>query len=442
MRDKYQTPPPDTAPVEHLLQHAINARFVQFVGMEKVSKQQSELEMLRLVELKDCLVSHAGQTPLCDLLPRVTQLNLTGCLLQDWQSVADIVCQLPKLNTLTLSNNRLAPHPNPSSLIPNLGHVNHLVLNAMLPRHSWPDLLGCAVMFPMLHTLQVAYNNLQILGPVPAGALELLEVLDVGANPLTAWSEVLHLSALPRLRELNVNNCELPCVVFPDTPGGSPPFPHLHSLYIANNPLDNWRSVCQLSKLPSLRNLALGFLVKPDDYFPEFTYAIIRSLTMLNRTEVTRKEKRDYELFYLKTFSAEYYEAGGADDPDEAKLSQEFVERHPTYLQLVREVGAPYDERRSVEQRQSKARLKDQKIAVRVTCQDGRHMDQALLPSLKVSRLKMMLKRSLKLSNSAKISLTYTPSERREQVIPLDSDHKELAYYSMGAGDEIHVSWL
>lgn len=40
VRDKYQAPPPDTTPVENLLQHAINARFVQFVGMEKVSKKQ------------------------------------------------------------------------------------------------------------------------------------------------------------------------------------------------------------------------------------------------------------------------------------------------------------------------------------------------------------------------------------------------------------------
>lgn len=57
---------------------------------------------------------------------------------------------------------------------------------------------------------------------------------------------------------------------------------------------------------------------------------------MLNRTLVSRKEKRDYELFYLKTFSVNYYEAGGAADPDEATLNQEFVERHPTYLKLVR----------------------------------------------------------------------------------------------------------
>ena len=40
VREKYQTPPPDTAPTELLLQQAINARFVQFVGMDKISKQQ------------------------------------------------------------------------------------------------------------------------------------------------------------------------------------------------------------------------------------------------------------------------------------------------------------------------------------------------------------------------------------------------------------------
>ena len=44
----------------------------------------------------------------------------------------------------------------------------------------------------------MAYNQLSALGPVPAGSLAQLEMLDVGANPLSGWEELLHLSQLPR----------------------------------------------------------------------------------------------------------------------------------------------------------------------------------------------------------------------------------------------------
>lgn len=62
----------------------------------------SALETLRLVELKECLVSGAGSAPLQSLLPRLTQLHLSDCLLSSWQQVADITSQLPRLYMLNL----------------------------------------------------------------------------------------------------------------------------------------------------------------------------------------------------------------------------------------------------------------------------------------------------------------------------------------------------
>lgn len=138
-----------------------------------------------------------------------------------------------------------------------------------------------------------------------------------------------------RLRELNVNNCKIPCVEF-ENYTETKPFQELNCLYINNNPLDKQRSVCQLSKLPRLTTLALGFQLKAEDYFPEFTFAIIRTLTMLNRTSASRREKRDFDIFYINSHSKDYYLAGGTVDPSDANLSADFLEKHPTYLQLVK----------------------------------------------------------------------------------------------------------
>lgn len=57
---------------------------------------------------------------------------------------------------------------------------------------------------------------------------------------------------------------------------------------------------------------------------------------VLNRSALSLKEKRDCELFYLKTFSCEYYKSGGKEDQEPDSLSQEFKEKHPTYLKLIK----------------------------------------------------------------------------------------------------------
>uniref|UniRef100_A0A6A7FSE4 Tubulin-specific chaperone E-like n=2 Tax=Hirondellea gigas TaxID=1518452 RepID=A0A6A7FSE4_9CRUS len=316
-------------------------------------------------------------------------------------------------------------------------------MNNMI-NYDWQQLLTCADMFPNLHSLQVAFNSLRTLGPVPVGSLSQLRLLDVGANPLRDFSELWHLSQLPRLEELNINSCELPCVKFEDDgcQHSTQHFKSLTSLYIANNPLDNWKSVCQLSRLASLENLTFGLQIKADDYFPEFIYAIIRTLKMLNRTQVTVKEKRDYELFYLKKFSCPYYDAGGSENPtSDTVLNQDFVQEHPTFLQLAIDIGAPFDERGHRDK--SQAPLKDQMLKVSILLPDGDRLERTLLPSVKISRLKMMLRRSLKLPHSAKLKLSYTPKKscRDEKNIPLDCDYKDVGFFSLGDGDTIHLSW-
>ena len=57
---------------------------------------------------------------------------------------------------------------------------------------------------------------------------------------------------------------------------------------------------------------------------------------MLNRTPVTWAEKKDYDLFYLKKFSKDYFLAGGTVDPFKASLSKDFKEKHPTYIKIAK----------------------------------------------------------------------------------------------------------
>lgn len=445
VRGRYQNDTTIESEVTEQLQREINARFVEVVGMEKIGKKQSVLEELGTAVLTGWNIWGTDETDLMALLPKLHSVEVSYCLLPSWTSVAEITRQLPSLRFLNISGNKLKIPDDPEELKESLCHVVNLVLNNMVG-YSWQDLLTCCSMFPQLRNLQVAFNKLEHLGPVPSGLFDSLEELDIGVNPLTSWEELCHLGSLPRLESLNVNNCSLKSVTFPSNAATDkmPLFPHLKKLMLSSNPLDMWECTGELNKLASLEYLVIGGEQKNFPYFQEFTYARIENLKIFNRTLLSPKEKRDCELFYLKSFSAEYYAAGGTEeDPDESNLSAEFKAKHPTYLRLVKAHGAPLDESRYKIQKTQK--LKDLKVEMKIAIPSEPERGEILktfLPTTKLAKVKMMLKRHLKLNPSINLTLSFrTTSEGKVFNIPLDNDQHDLAFYSVGSGDTLVVSW-
>lgn len=445
VRGRYQDDTTIAAEVTEQLQREINARFVEVVGMEKIGKKQRILEELGTAVLTGWKIWGTDETDLMTLLPRLHTVDVSYSLLPSWTSVAEITRQLPSLRLLNISGNRLKVPDNPEELKESLCHVVNLVLNNMVG-YSWQDLLMCCSMFPQLRSLQVAFNKLENLGPVPSGLFDSLEELDIGVNPLTSWEEVCHLGCLPKLESLNVNNCSLKSVTFPATTANdkTPLFPRLKKLLLASNPLDTWECTGELNKLASLENLVISCELKNFPYFQEFTYARINNLKFFNRTELSPKEKRDCELFYLKSFNAEYYAAGGTEeDPDESKLSAEFKAKHPTYFRLVKTHGAPLDESRYKIQKTQK--LKDLKLELKVIVWGEPERGEILktfLQTTKLAKVKMMLKRHLKLNPSAVLTLSYrTSNDGGVFEVPMDNDQQDLAFYSISSHDTLVVSW-
>ena len=125
-----------------------------------------------------------------------------------------------------------------------------------------------------------------------------------------------------------------------------------------------WSSLNELNKLPRLSNLKSSFDASKDLFFAEFTCARVRRLTTLNHTRFSPKEKRDFELYYLKSFSDDYYESGGTEDPAQAQLTEAFVRKHPTYMEIVKDRGPPIDERQFKSHKSTK--LKDIKLKLNV----------------------------------------------------------------------------
>ncbi|XP_063861604.1 tubulin-specific chaperone E-like isoform X1 [Scylla paramamosain] len=442
IRGRYQDDATVESEVMEQLQREINARFVEVVGMDKVGRKQSILEELGTAGLTGWMIWGTDEADLTTILPRLHSVDVSNSLLSSWIAVADIARQLPRLRFLNVSGNMLCIPDHPEELKKSLNHVVHLVLNNMLV-YSWMDLLTCCTMFPELRNLQVAFNKLDVLGPIPCGVFDCLEELDIGENPISSWEEICHLGSLPRLESLNANSCCLKRITFPSTSATdkTPLFPHLERLMLANNPLDTWECTGELNKLSKMEYLVISYNVKTSRYFQEFTFARISKLKVLNRTELSPKEKRDCELFYLKTFSSEYYKNGGKEDQNSNSLSQEFIEKHPTYLRLIKAHGAPLDDTDFKTQKSQK--LKDLKVELKIIILSEPQREETFkffLLTTKVAKVKMMLKRHLKINPSTNLKLSYCSTKDGGFEIPMDNDQQDLAFYSVENGDVLLIS--
>ncbi|ROT72900.1 Tubulin-specific chaperone E [Penaeus vannamei] len=150
------------------------------------------------------MVWGAGNSDLAKLLPRLQDLDISNTLLSSWESIAQITRQLPSLRFLNISGNKLKLPNNPDELQESVCHITHLVLNNM-KGYTWSDLMTCCVMFPTLRKLQIAFNKLCKLGPVPVGLFDSLEEIDIGVNPICSWEEVCHLGTIPRTKSRQEN---------------------------------------------------------------------------------------------------------------------------------------------------------------------------------------------------------------------------------------------
>lgn len=81
----------------------MNAPFLEVVGFSKVNKKQSKFDELKIIWLREQCVSTAGAPgELKALCPNLQELDLSKTLINSWQIVADICCQLDCLIRLNV----------------------------------------------------------------------------------------------------------------------------------------------------------------------------------------------------------------------------------------------------------------------------------------------------------------------------------------------------
>ncbi|XP_050172583.1 tubulin-specific chaperone E isoform X2 [Myiozetetes cayanensis] len=395
---------------------------VEFVGMDSVAEQQRQLNKLVDISVRECAVSHAGQTEeISRTCANMRHINLSKNLLSSWETVIDIASQVQNLETLNVSENKMKFPSTTTSISSAFSKLKILALNQT--EITWTEVLLCAQGWPALEELYLSCNNITVLER-PDNVLKTLKLLDLSDNQLLDGNQLHLIAHLPRLEQLILRNTGISSIHFPDAGFGckTKMFPSLKRLAINDNKISQWSSINELDKLPSLRSLQcnnnpLMDTEKNPETLIQLIIAKISQLEVLNNCEILPAERRGAELDYRKIFGNDWLEAGGHWDPEKNKPSEEFLAAHPRYPSLC--------------------------LTLTIKCPEKpeqKPVEKKLPESMTIQKVKGLLYRLFKIPGS-ELKLSYESSKLEGKEVELDNDLKPLQFYSIESGDCVLVRW-
>ncbi|KAF1989515.1 RNI-like protein [Aulographum hederae CBS 113979] len=347
----------------------ISGKEVEEVGFDKIRKQLAELDALRIVLLDHLRISRPvtdgiarswngegsydvrdRQWEIKQTCPKITDLDLSYNVFEDWREVASICEELPALKSLRVSGNRFrivelsAQERTHFTVV--FQNIKTLSLEDTLL--NWSDISSLALLFSSLTNLSLANNALDSIVSTPLP--ETLTTLSLEGNNFTTLSSLSSLTILPNLTSLILKQNSISSITPSNTPASSlslPTFPSLTYLDISSNNLSSWTPINLLPhmfpRLSSLRlssNPLFNSLTTPDgrsltaDDGYMLAIARLPNVKTLNYSVVTEKERLNSELWYLSLITSSLsLVAGFAEKEKEVKGS------HPRYEELVAEYG-------------------------------------------------------------------------------------------------------
>uniref|UniRef100_UPI00358FB927 tubulin-specific chaperone E-like isoform X2 n=1 Tax=Myxine glutinosa TaxID=7769 RepID=UPI00358FB927 len=369
----------------------------------------------------------------------IEDMYLAKHLLSTWNELSKITIELSHLHDLDLSENRLQIPDNPSALANAFSNLRLLILNKCAI--SWHQILQCAPMWPVLEELNIRCNGISTLSR-PDGVLLTLKCLKLGDNKLTSNEDLLHLSYLPCLEVLYLDDNCLTDIAFPDVVAGheTSMFKQLMRLFISDNLISDWNSVNELEKLPCLTELKITFnsvIEKEQDSRTtrELVVARVGGLRMLNLMPVSKKERNKAEWAYVRRFGLEWQKAGGRE---EKGPSAEFLQLHPRYQKLIEKFGAPEES----ELQTSTRIMKDDLLPLYILCPDHptRKPIKKTFPSaMSIKRVKGLLTHLLK-TKGCELSLSYV-TQNSDDEFQMTTDEHTLHFYAIAPGNSLLVRW-
>lgn len=449
------------------------AMSVELIGRYGIEQRQSRLE--GFVEMALASTSVCGRYPedvwegdWC--LPNLKSLWLDKTLLNDWADIAAICELCPQLEWLSLSKTRLAPleqgkrfaaprgapvAPCSSRLVlaPFVCRVQTLVLNSTMV--TWSTLLAVDELglFPQLQHLHLANNRLsegvpelkfqsdvdEKRRPFPA-----LTSLCLDNNGIVDWHAIRRaVEAFPGLTELRLNANHLGETLDGLADMASDKTPRrLTAIYLSENPLGSWSAIGALSAY-ELLELRAQRIPLTDGHKPiasamlvrQILIALMPTLMRLNASEVTVKERTAAERYFLTLVPQ-------SGSPVIQGLSATCdLKAHATRLRGVH--GEVVGGAATEEAQASRSALMNSLVEVTLRPLAAAILDQPLAKkrvphTMTVEELKRLSHALFKKVPLDKLQLVLS-----DPGLPFgfcfDDESRELGFYGVGDGAEIHV---
>ncbi|XP_006868627.1 PREDICTED: tubulin-specific chaperone E [Chrysochloris asiatica] len=423
----------------------IGKKPVETIGFDSIIKQQSQLSKLQEICLRNCAVNCAGEKGgIAETCPNIRNVDLSRNLLSSWDEVIRIADELKYLDTLNLSENKLQFPSSSPCMTGTFSALKILVLNRT--EITWAEVLQCAPGWPVLEELYLESDNL-FISERPTGVLQMVKLLDLSDNRLIDENQLFLLAYMPRLEQLLLSGTGISSIHFPDAGIGckTSMFPSLQYLVVNDSQISQWSFINELDKLPKLHSLSCVRNPLTDGNRDvgatrQFIIAKIGQLRILNKCEILPEERRGAELDYRKAFGNEWKKAGGHQNPDKNRPSEDFLTAHPRYQLLCLKYGAPEDGELKI---QKPFMLKNQLLKLNIKCPnqlDQKVTEKQLPDFMTIQKVKGLLSRLLKVPVS-ELQLSYESPKMPGREIELENDQQSLQFYSVDNGDCLVVRW-
>ena len=287
----------DAVPQEEMYVNTMrgNRVAIEQVSCPRVARRQ-QIDENENISLKGSDVAFAGEPgAIAEACGNIVDLNLTSAMLHAWEAVAQIAAQLPRLEQLELSHNRLVRICAASPIPPSLGGgggggggsgcfgaLRVLVLNNTGTRWGWVQRLEDMGAFPTLEELHLCSNGISSFDADDEAAVERAEAEDAAAAAAAADAGGASAAEATAPAAAEEEGAAAAAAAAAAGGGGAVlaalataraaaeakvgqvackyvrGFVNLRSLWLSDNRLSSWSSLQPISRLPLLAHLGLS----------------------------------------------------------------------------------------------------------------------------------------------------------------------------------------
>ncbi|KFX92062.1 hypothetical protein V490_05582 [Pseudogymnoascus sp. VKM F-3557] len=330
----------------------ISGKVVYEVGFDKIRKQMSQLDELKIVLVDGMRIveAEAEGKRIRDICPIITELDLSRNLFQSCGEIIKICAELDHLKSLRLNGNRLSilPEEFEGDESQNaFAGVTELGLNEMIL--PWDSICLLARQFKDIKSIEASSNDLSTL-PLngPSSLLpQTLTSLTLEYNDFVSLADLLPLTELTSLNSLHLKGNKI-CAVGSGSQGEKPVFSdQLSYVDLSYNKISDWQFVDSLPDvfpgMTALRishNPAYEVVAKPGDVMTSadegymLTLARLANLKSLNFSSITPAERTNAEIFYLSRIGKEM---AAVPETEESTVTR----NHRRYSELCKIYEAP-----------------------------------------------------------------------------------------------------